>query len=129
VVLELKIEVYIDIAKYPHIIFKRELALSFIASIIRRHGATKDLEEAKRVISNFDEYYGIAHRKSGGYLIIPKDSYDAVRGKVVVHKVKLSIENNEKIVEIILDRRVSKDLIESSLREIGFSEVEYVQTN
>ncbi|MEM1832030.1 MAG: hypothetical protein QXJ97_10935, partial [Desulfurococcaceae archaeon] len=83
--------------------------------------------EARRVIYSFNEYYGAARRKSDGYLVIPKDSSDAVRGRVVIHKIKLLIENNEEIVEIILDRRVSKDLIEYALKEIGYSEIEYSQ--
>ncbi|MEM1740600.1 MAG: hypothetical protein QXV11_03935 [Desulfurococcaceae archaeon] len=127
VVLKLKIKVLVDIAKYPHVTLRKDQALKFLDAITRRHGVTKDLEEARRVIYSFNEYYGAARRKSDGYLVIPKDSSDAVRGRVVIHKIKLLIENNEEIVEIILDRRVSKGLIEYALKEIGYSEIEYSQ--
>jgi len=122
-----EINVYYDIAKYLHVKLDREKALEFIDSIISKHGITRDLEETRRVIENFDEFYSIARRKSDGYLIIQKDSGDVVRGRVVVHKIRLIIEGNVKTVELIIDRRVSRELIESCLREIGFSKINYVE--
>jgi len=122
-----EINVYYDIAKYLHVKLDREKALEFIDSIISKHGITRDLEETRRIIENFDEFYSIARRKSDGYLIIQKDSGDVVRGRVVVHKIRLIIEGNVKTVELIIDRRVSRELIESCLREIGFSKINYVE--
>ncbi len=123
----MEINVYYDIAKYLHVKLDREKALEFIDSIISKHGITRDLEETRRIIENFDEFYSIARRKSDGYLIIQKDSGDVVRGRVVVHKIRLIIEGNVKTVELIIDRRVSRELIESCLREIGFSKINYVE--
>jgi len=122
-----EINVYYDIAKYLHVKLDREKALEFIDSIISKHGITRDLEETRRIIENFDEFYSIARRKSDGYLIIQKDSGDVVRGRVVVHKIRLIIEGNVKTVELIIDRRVSRELIESCLREIGFTKINYVE--
>lgn len=123
----MEINVYYDIAKYLHVKLDREKALEFIDSIISKHGITRDLEETRRVIENFDEFYSIARRKSDGYLIIQKDSGDVVRGRVVVHKIRLIIEGNVKTVELIIDRRVPRELIETCLREIGFSKINYVE--
>lgn len=123
----MEINVYYDIAKYLHVKLDREKALEFIDSIISKHGITRDLEETRRIIENFDEFYSIARRKSDGYLIIQKDSGDVVRGRVVVHKIRLIIEGNVKTVELIIDRRVSRELIESCLREIGFTKINYVE--
>lgn len=122
----MKITVVLDLAKYPHINLERDYALKFIEIIVEKHGNTRDLEEAKRVILSFDEYYSIAHKKSDGYLVIIKDPANSLRGRVVVHKVRLLTEQGKKIVELILDRRVPRDLIVSSLKEIGFTEVEFV---
>jgi hypothetical protein len=121
----LKITVYYDLARYPHVKLERDQALAFISLVVKKHGATRDLEEAERYIRAFDEFYGIAWRRSNGYIIVPKDSKDTVTGRVVVHKIRLLIENGVKVVELILDRRVSRDLIESCLRDLGYSEIEY----
>jgi hypothetical protein len=125
----LKITVYYDLAKYPHVKLERDKALAFISLVVKKHGATRDLEEAERYIKAFDEFYGVVWRKSNGYIIVPKDSKDTVTGRVVVHKIRLLIENGVKVVELILDRRVSRDLIESCLRDLGYSEIEYAFTN
>ncbi|MEM0000783.1 MAG: hypothetical protein QXH02_07575 [Desulfurococcaceae archaeon] len=121
----MKITIVLDLARYPHISLERDYALRFIEVIMRKHGSTRDLEEAKRIILGFDEYYSIAHKKSNGYLVVIKDPADSLRGRVIVHKVKLLTEHGKKIVELILDRRAPRELIISSLEELGFTEVEF----
>lgn len=120
----LKITIYVDVAQYPHIKLEQSLALRFIKTVMEKHGITRDLEESMRVVKNFDEYYNIAQRKSGGYLLIIRDPADSIRGKIVIHRIKLMIEGGKKIVEYIIDRRVPMEFLISSLKELGFSEVE-----
>lgn len=123
----MKYTVQLDMAKYPHLVFDVEKAISFLEAIGRRLGFTMDLEEARRIVSKFDEYYEISWRRSNGYVIIPKNSKDAIYGRVVVHKIRLLRQNGTKLVELIIDRRVPNRIIDEVLREIGFDEIEYVQ--
>ncbi|MEM4481196.1 MAG: hypothetical protein QXK88_04445 [Desulfurococcaceae archaeon] len=121
----MKISVSVDLANCMHVKLTRELALRFLESIIEIHGETRDLEEAVRLIAGFDEYYKSSQRKFEGYLAVPKDTSDAIRGRVIVHKIKLLLENREKYVELVLDRRVSRELVARSLSQLGFSEAEF----
>ena len=121
----MKIVVGVDLAQYPHVKLKRDIALRLIEVIVEKHGTTRDLEEARRIILNFDEYYNIARKKSDGYLVVMKDPADSLRKKSVVHKVRLLVENGEKVVEIVFDRNMSRELLISSLRETSFSEIEF----
>ncbi|MEM4717959.1 MAG: hypothetical protein QXE81_04270 [Desulfurococcaceae archaeon] len=125
----MKITIYIDIARYPHLKLELKLAIELIDKISSTHGLTIDQEEARRAILNFDKYYEIALRRSNGYLIVPKNPINAFHGKVVVHKLRLILENDRKFVELILDRRFPKDILENALRLIGFTEIEYQYLN
>lgn len=119
----MRITIEVDLAKCLHVKLEQGLAIKLIESVIARHGITKDLEEAKRIIENFDEYYSIARKKYEGYLIVPKDMAESIRGRTVVHKLKLIKEDDMKIVEFIFDKRISRELIIKALNEIGYSEV------
>lgn len=111
-----------DIARYPHISLRREHALRLIDVLIEKHGVTRDLVEAKRIILNFDEYYKIANRRSGGYVNVTRDPVEVIRGKAVIHRVRL-LYSDDRLVELIIDKKTPIELITSALREIGFSEI------
>lgn len=123
----MKFTIQLDMARYPHLVLDIEKALVFLEVIGRRLGFTMDLEEAKRVILNFDIYYELAWKRSDGYVMVPKNSKDAVYGRVIVHKIRLLRKGDTRIVELIIDRRVPRQVIDEALREIGFDEIEYVQ--
>lgn len=125
----MKITVQIDIARYPHLKLEPELAIKLIDILSSTRGLTIDQEEARRVILNFDKYYESARRRSNGYLIVPKNPIDALHGKVVIHKLRLIIENGRRLVELIFDRRLPMEILESALRETGFREIEYQYLN
>ncbi|MEM4557961.1 MAG: hypothetical protein QW251_04115 [Desulfurococcaceae archaeon] len=119
----MKITVEVDLAKCFHVKLEQHLAVKLVESIISIHGITKDLEEAKRIIENFDEYYGIAKRRYESYLVVPKDIAESIRGRTVVQKIKLIKNGDNKIVEFVFDKKVPKELIVKALNEIGYSEV------
>lgn len=123
----MKFTIQLDMARYPHLVLDIEKALVFLEVIGRKLGFTMDLEEAKRVILNFDIYYELAWKRSDGYVMVPKNSKDAVYGRVIVHKIRLLRKGDTRIVELIIDRRVPRQVIDEALREIGFDEIEYVQ--
>ncbi|MCD6196693.1 MAG: hypothetical protein J7J82_07920, partial [Staphylothermus sp.] len=91
--------------------------------IIEKHGMTRDLEEALRIVNNFDEYYRILRKKFEDYISPPKSQRDVIEGRVIVHKLKLFTENNEKKIEIVFDRRVNLELLKTCLEEIGYEEI------
>lgn len=123
----MRIIALIDLARYVHIKLNRIDALKLLDAVTKRHGITRDLEEAKRIVTNFSEYCDIA-KKFDGYLTVIKDPADSIRGRVIVHRIRLLRENSEEFVELILDRRVPRELIISALKEIGFSDVEFAST-
>jgi len=121
-----RIKIIVDLARSPHVTLKQEEALELLECIESHHGETRDLSEAMRIISNFDEFYNMARKKFEEYLFIPKDSRDTILGKVVVHKIKLE-KNNGKNAEIIFDRRFDIEILKKCLEEIGYSDIEVVK--
>ena len=117
------IKILIDLAKSPRITIANKKAIELLECIIDNHGLTRDLEEALRILNNFDEYYKILRKKFEDYISPPKNQRDVIEGKVVVHKLKLFIEDNEKKVEIVFDRRVDLELLKTCLKEIGYEDI------
>ena len=117
------VKILIDLAKSPRITITNENAIELLECIIEKHGMTRDLEEALRIVNNFDEYYRILRKKFEDYISPPKNQRDVIEGRVIVHKLKLFIENNEKKIEIVFDRRVNLELLKTCLEEIGYEEI------
>ncbi len=117
------VKILIDLAKSPRITITSENAIELLECIIEKHGVTRDLEEALRIMNNFDEYYRILRKKFEDYISPPKNQRDVIEGRVIVHKLKLFTENNEKKIEIVFDRRVNLELLKTCLEEIGYEEI------
>ncbi len=117
------VKILIDLAKSPRITITNENAIELLECIIEKHGMTRDLEEALRIVNNFDEYYRILRKKFEDYISPPKSQRDVIEGRVIVHKLKLFTENNEKKIEIVFDRRVNLELLKTCLEEIGYEEI------
>lgn len=117
------VKILIDLAKSPRITITNENAIELLECIIEKHGMTRDLEEALRIVNNFDEYYRILRKKFEDYISPPKSQRDVIEGRVIVHKLKLFTENNEKKIEIVFDRRVDLELLKTCLEEIGYEEI------
>ncbi|RLG91469.1 MAG: hypothetical protein DRO16_00400 [Thermoprotei archaeon] len=117
------VKILIDLAKSPRITITNENAIELLECIIEKHGMTRDLEEALRIVNNFDEYYRILRKKFEDYISPPKNQRDVIEGRVIVHKLKLFTENNEKKIEIVFDRRVDLELLKTCLEEIGYEEI------
>ena len=118
-----KLQVYTDIGDYKYIELEREDAMKLIMKIKSKRGATKDLDEAIRIIKNFDEYYRYQVKRSQSYIVIPKDMRDLMTGKAVVDKLRLLRRGSKEVVEIVFDRRIGIDYILKMLGEIGYIEV------
>jgi len=116
------VRVLIDLAKSPHVVLSRDDAIRLLEgfmSITR----TRDLEEATRILRSFDEYLRYMRRKFEDYINLPKDPGDALRGRVVVHKMKLYMDDGREMVEIVFDRRIRVEDLVSILKNMGFTDV------
>ncbi len=110
-----------DMAKYLHVRISAEEALKLLDEITEiLDKEVNDVKEAKRIIKNFDVFFDVARRKFKSYLIIPHEVSDMIKGEVIVDKVKLIKEGDKKIVEIVFDRRVDKQLICEGVKRLGY---------
>ena len=118
------IEIMIDLGKYKYIDLPLDKAIEFVDKAIEIYGETLDLSETNRYVKNFDEFYGYMKRKFKDFIAPPKSSREVVLGKVFIHKVKLYVQgSNEKRVLLVVDRRVSLDILRKILNGIGYNNV------
>ncbi|HIQ03720.1 MAG TPA: hypothetical protein EYH40_04810 [Desulfurococcales archaeon] len=111
-----------DMAKYLHVRLSVDEALKLLNILTDIYGReVKDVKEAKRIIENFDVFFDVARKKFKSYLVIPHDVSDMIRGEVIVDKVRLVKEDNRKIVELVFDRRVNRELILESIKRLGYT--------
>lgn len=123
-----KIQLRIDLAKYKSVDLSVEEALQLLDKLVEKLGrATVDIEETKRYLRNFNEFYEYMQKKFKDYIAPPHRPDDYIKGNVVIDKVKLYVGNGgEKRVVLIFDRHVDRGLLESVLKELGY-EVEIVK--
>lgn len=121
--IERKLQVYIDIGDYKYVVLERAEALRLMTKIKNEKGSTRDLEEAIRIVENFEEYYRYQVRRAQSYIVIPKDTRDLIIGRAVVDKLRLSRKEGKELVEIVFDRRVDTGCILKMLGEMGYTDV------
>ena len=79
---------------------------------------TEDVNDALRIIKNFDVFYEMMKKKFKDYIAPRKSEVDLIRGRVVIDKIRLS-KNDVKKVTIVFDKRVSEELITKALEDLG----------
>ncbi len=116
-----KVTLLIDMGKYRHVKLPADKARKLLNIIVNKLGKrTNDVDEAQRYIANFDVFYEIMKKKFKDSLAPPKSVDDMIRGNIIVDRVVLSKEGDEKLVTIVFDRRVPVDKIVESLKELGY---------
>ena len=78
------------------------------------------MNEAFRIMRNFDAFYEMAKKKFKDYIVPSKSMNDMILGRVIVDKVKLVKEGEKRIVGIVFDRRVGEDVIMKALESLGY---------
>jgi hypothetical protein len=119
-----EVKVVIDIGSYKWVTLEKRDALRFLdalGEVLARR--TEDLEEAKRYIKHFEEFYQVMRRRFRDFLVPPKSSADMLMGRVIVDKVKLEKSGGKDLATIVIDRRVSEDAVIEALRAAGFENV------
>lgn len=117
------IVIKIDMGKYKYVDLPLEDAQKLLENIVSARGETRDLTESIRYLKNFDEFYNYMKKKFKDFITPPKEPKDLMLGKVVVDKVKLYVEDSEKRVLIVFDRRVDTSFIEGMLKAVGYDEI------
>ncbi|MFP3080015.1 MAG: hypothetical protein RXR09_00605 [Acidilobus sp.] len=111
----------VDMGKYKSVRVPLDVAERLIVDVSKRLNVeSKDVMEALRIVRNFDEFYEFQQKKFKDYVVPDKDISDMIRGAVVVDSMKLIKEGNKKDVVITFDRRVREDVLEESLKSLGF---------
>ena len=111
----------IDLGKYKSVELPIEDAKKLISHIVDTLGfEPTDVNEFHRIIRNFDMFYDIMRRRFQDYLVPSKNMNDMILGRVIVDKVKLIKEGNERRVLIVFDKRVPEDVIAEGLRNLGY---------
>ncbi|MEM0024953.1 MAG: hypothetical protein QW036_03535 [Zestosphaera sp.] len=82
-----------------------------LEKIARELGSTEDIEDTLRILRNFDAHYSSLRKKFKEYITPRKSERDLLLGKVIVDKIKLRVENNQKIVTVVFDKRVNQEYI------------------
>lgn len=119
-----EVTIKIDLAKYKYVDLDVESALKLLDKIVELlNKKTNDVSEVVRYIRNFDDFYEYMRKKFKDYIAPPRKPDDFIKGNVVIDKVKLYKEGDEKRVVLVFDRRVDTALLEKALREIGFENV------
>jgi len=82
---------------------------------------TDDLDDAIRIISNFEVFYEMMRKKFKEYISPRKREGDLIRGLVVVDKIKLMKSGDARIVTVIFDKRVNHYELEHLVRKLNTS--------
>ncbi|MDM7275143.1 MAG: hypothetical protein P3X22_003335 [Thermoprotei archaeon] len=113
--------VSVDMGRYKSVEVSLEESERLLMEVSRQLGLeSQDLDEALRVLRNFDSFYDMARRKFKDYIIPSKSLNDMIRGAVIVDKLKLIKEGDERRVVITFDRRVKEEVIVEALKKLGY---------
>ncbi len=116
-----EIKVTVDIGKYKWVRLPLEEAVKLLNKVSELLGwKSGDVDEALRYMEHFDEFYSMMKRKFKEFLVPIKRSSDMIRGRVVVDKLKLEKEGDQKIVTLVFDRRVDLRVVVDALENMGF---------
>ncbi|MEB3759667.1 MAG: hypothetical protein GSR72_06955 [Desulfurococcales archaeon] len=117
-----EIVVEIDMGKYKSVELSVDEAEKLLRLIVEKLGIEpNDVNEAFRILRNFDVFYETQRKKFKDYLVPSKSMNDMILGRVVVDKLKLIKEGGKNRVVVVFDRRVPEETIIETLKELGYT--------
>ena len=117
-----EIVVEIDMGKYKSVELSVDEAEKLLRLIVEKLGIEpNDVNEAFRILRNFDVFYETQKKKFKDYLVPSKSMNDMILGRVVVDKLKLIKEGGKNRVVVVFDRRVPEETIIEALKELGYA--------
>ncbi len=115
------VKVTVDIGKYKWVRLPLEEAVKLLNKVSELLGwRSGDVDEALRYMEHFDEFYSMMKRKFKEFLVPIKRSSDMIRGRVIVDKLKLEKEGDQRMVTLVFDRRVDLKVVVDALENMGF---------
>jgi len=116
-----EVVVEVDLGRYKTVELELSEAEKLLKKVTELLGfESQDVNEAFRIMRNFDAFYEMARKKFKDYIVPSKSMNDMILGRVIVDKVKLVKEGDKRIVGIVFDRRVSEDVIVKALESLGY---------
>ena len=85
---------------------------------------TEDLNDAIRILSNFDVFYDMMKRKFKDGLSPKKSERDLIAGEVIVDKIKLVKAGGKRAI-LIFDKRVNVDEVINAIQSLNL-EFQYI---
>jgi len=117
----MKVQISEVIGQYIAVKLDAEGAVKLLETLRAKLGkGGEDVDDAIRMIRNFDAFYDFMRKKFKEYLTPKKNLSDMIRGLVIVDKIKLIKENDAKYVVILFDRSISKNDVLTALSELGY---------
>lgn len=116
-----KVVVEVDPGKYRNVELMVEEAEKLLSIVTEKLGfESSDVNEAYRIMRNFDVFYETQKKKFKDYLVPSKSMNDMIMGRVVVDKVKLVKEGDKRRVVLSFDRRVPLQVVVDALKDMGY---------
>ena len=117
----MEITIKVDGGKYKWVTLPAEEALKLLEIVENKLGKSpRDLQETMRYVRHFDEFYEMARKKFKDFIAPPHPVDEMIRGDVVIDKIALKKEGDNKLVTIVFDRRVKEDVLKEALKELGY---------
>jgi hypothetical protein len=113
--------VEVDMGRYKSVELTVEEAEKLLSHLSKQLGyEPQDLEETYRVLRNFEAFYDMARRKYKDYIVPSKSLNDMIRGTVLVDRLKLIKEGDQRKIIITFDRRVKEEVVVEALEKLGY---------
>jgi hypothetical protein len=80
---------------------------------------TADVNDALRILNNFEAFYEIMRRKFKDFISPKKDERDLIKGVVTIDKLKLLKKDGMNYVVLVLDKKVELNFISKVLSDLG----------
>jgi hypothetical protein len=113
--------VEVDMGRYKSVELTVEEAEKLLSHLSKQLGyEPQDLEETYRVLRNFEAFYDMARRKYKDYIVPSKSLNDMIRGTVLVDRLKLIKEGDQRKIIITFDRRVKEKVVVEALEKLGY---------
>ncbi len=99
--------------------------LEYVKDKLKRD--TEDVNDALRIIKNFDVFYEMARKKFKDYIAPKKRESDLIRGLVFIDKIRLEKSDDVRKVVLVFDKRVDSETLRRILSELGVKFEEVIQ--
>lgn len=91
--------------------------LEYLRDVCGRN--TADVEDAIRILKNFNVFYDMMRRKFKDFIAPKRDEANLIRGHVTIDKIKLIKNGSSEYAVIVFDKRINLEILTNTLNELG----------